>query len=72
MKEAQAAWVMYRDSHCRSMSLPYSPGSITPAVQAACLARLTRQRVKELSDDFRDSLLVAPTGRTYAPGSKKN
>lgn len=71
VKEAQAAWVTYRDAHCRSISLPYSPGSITPAVRAACLAKLTRQRVKELSDDFQDSL-EAPTGKADAPGLKKN
>jgi uncharacterized protein YecT (DUF1311 family) len=72
VKEAQAAWETYRGAHCESVAMPYSPGSITPAVKVACLAKLTRQRIKELSDDFQDSLEIPAGKKPDDPGSKKN
>ncbi len=66
LKGAQSAWLAYRDAHCESVALQYSPGSIVPAVTAACSVKLTRQRIKDLMDNFRDSL-EASSGKANTP-----
>ena len=56
LEVAHVAWLAYRKAHCASAALPYDPGSMAAIVSITCAADLTKQRVKELRDSFRDVL----------------
>jgi uncharacterized protein YecT (DUF1311 family) len=46
--EAQSAWAVFRDAHCRFTTSGTAGGSIQPMLYAACLERITRARSKDL------------------------
>jgi len=48
LRDAQRAWIVFRDKECAFRTSPYSDGSIAPALQARCLADLTAQRAAQL------------------------
>ena len=48
--DGQRAWLKYRDAQCQLAALDSRGGSIWPLINSGCLASLTRQRTKELSD----------------------
>ena len=48
--DGQRAWLKYRDAQCKLAALDSRGGSIWPLINSGCLAGLTRQRTKELSD----------------------
>ena len=48
--EGQRAWLKYRDAHCNSEGYWARGGTLEPALELNCLARLTRARTKELQD----------------------
>lgn len=48
LRDAQRAWIGYRDLACAAEAMPYRGGSIEPLVHAGCLERLTRQRTDDL------------------------
>ena len=50
LRDAQRAWIKYRDGHCTLEALDSRGGSIWPLINSGCLAELTRQRTKELAD----------------------
>jgi len=50
LKTAQKAWLTYRDATCEFEASEAEGGSMEPALRAACLARLTEQRTKDLED----------------------
>ena len=45
---AQRAWLVYRDTHCRSEGYLARGGSMEPMLVAMCLAETTRLRSQEL------------------------
>jgi uncharacterized protein YecT (DUF1311 family) len=47
LREAQSAWVAYRDANCKSAA-EYNGGSMSPMVQSFCLKENTSDRIKEL------------------------
>lgn len=49
LKEAQRAWLPYRDRTCDLEALGAEGGSAQPMVRAGCLAGLTEERTKRLS-----------------------
>ena len=49
LREAQRAWVTYRDAHCRGEGYGERGGSMEPMIVADCLARLTRARIAQLT-----------------------
>ena len=49
LREAQRAWVTYRDAHCRGEGYAERGGSMEPMIVADCLARLTRERIAQLT-----------------------
>jgi uncharacterized protein YecT (DUF1311 family) len=53
LQKANAAWLAYRDAHCRSLAMPYDPGSITTVISVKCAADLTRERVRILRENFK-------------------
>ena len=48
LREAQRAWVGYRDLACTAEGYQYRGGSMEPMVIYACRARLTEARTEEL------------------------
>ena len=48
LREAQRAWVKFRDAHCRLESFEARGGSMQPMLDAGCRATLTRARTAEL------------------------
>jgi uncharacterized protein YecT (DUF1311 family) len=48
LREAQRAWVVFRDATCRLEGYGERGGSIEPMVYDGCRARLTRERTAQL------------------------
>ena len=49
LKDAERAWVVYRDKQCEFESSGVKGGSVEPMVRAMCLQGLTEKRTKELA-----------------------
>ena len=54
LREAQRAWVKYRDANCESESSLNEGGTIYPMVYDMCLASMTEERTKRLKDMLAD------------------
>jgi len=50
LKEAQKAWIQYKEKDCQFQSSPVVKGSLYPFVHNACLVEKTETRTKELQD----------------------
>jgi uncharacterized protein YecT (DUF1311 family) len=48
MRDAQRAWIKYRDAHCEAAAFDSKGGSIWPLLVSGCRAELTRRRTREL------------------------
>lgn len=48
LREAQRAWVTFRDAHCRLQSFEARGGSMQPMLDAGCRATINRARTAEL------------------------
>lgn len=59
LREAQRAWIGFRDRQCAFETAPYANGSIYPVVVASCLTGLTQARTATL-----DHYLDCPSGDT--------
>ncbi len=53
LKRAQREWVTYRDLNCKFYSEIYSGGSAVGTEFVACKARMTKERLTELSDKLK-------------------
>ena len=49
LREAQRAWVIFRDAQCIYEGYGERGGSMEPMVDSACRARLTRERIAQLT-----------------------
>lgn len=47
---AQRTWLVYRDTHCRSVGYLARGGSMEPMLISGCKARLTRERTEKLRE----------------------
>jgi uncharacterized protein YecT (DUF1311 family) len=56
LKDAHAAWLTYRNSHCVSAASVYEPGSLAGVVRLTCSVDLTKERIRELRMAFKDVL----------------
>jgi uncharacterized protein YecT (DUF1311 family) len=54
LKEAQTAWLKYRDTNCDFVADQYKGGSIRPTILGLCLADVTRNRTAELKTQIKD------------------
>jgi uncharacterized protein YecT (DUF1311 family) len=52
LKDAQAAWVKYRDLHCSAAGQQYQGGSIEPTVITRCMILTTRHRTEEIEEAY--------------------
>lgn len=59
LREAQRAWVAFRDKQCAFETAPYSTGSIYPVLVAGCLTELTQARTTAF-----EHYLNCPSGDT--------
>lgn len=48
LRDAQRAWISFRDKECTFRVAPYADGSVAPPLTASCVAALTAQRVVDL------------------------
>lgn len=48
LRDAQRAWVSFRDANCKYQYQIYYGGSHAPLAQVLCMAEMTKARVKEL------------------------
>ena len=54
LKEAQTAWIKYRDTNCEFVADQYKGGTIRPMIYGLCLADVTRNRTAELKTQIED------------------
>lgn len=54
LKEAQTAWLKYRDTNCEYVADQYKGGSIRPLIEASCLEDMTKRRTTELKTQIKD------------------
>ena len=50
LKDAQRAWIIFRDKECIFQSSPMIDGSAEAVLNIACLANMTKQRALELKN----------------------
>lgn len=49
LRDAQRAWIDFRDAACVAEAYPFFGGSMQPMIEMGCLGRLTWARVQDLS-----------------------
>ena len=54
LKNAQTAWLKYRDANCEFVADQYKGGSMRPMIAAICLADVTQNRSTELKNQIKD------------------
>lgn len=54
LKNAQLAWLKYRDTNCEFVADQFKGGSMRPMIVAMCLADVTNARVSELKSQMKD------------------
>src|ERR1041385_9267042 len=54
LKNAQLAWLKYRDANCDFVADQYKGGSIRPMIAAICLADVTNNRTTELKAQLKE------------------
>ena len=54
LKNAQLAWLKYRDANCEFVADQYKGGSMRPMIAAMCLADVTNARANELKSQIKD------------------
>ena len=54
LKEAQSAWLKYRDTNCEFVADQYKGGSIRPSILGFCLAEMAQNRTTELRNQIKD------------------
>lgn len=57
LKEAEAAWLKYRDSNCGFVADQYKGGSMQPMIYGYCLADVTKRRTSELRIQIKERSL---------------
>ena len=57
LKEAQTAWLKYRDINCEFVADQYKGGSIRPLIEATCLGDMTKRRTTELKTQIKERTL---------------
>jgi len=54
LKEAQTAWLKYRDTNCEFVADQYKGGTMRPMIFGYCLAEVTSNRTAELKSQIQD------------------
>jgi len=48
LRDAQRAWIAFRDKNCAVETLAFRGGTIVPLIRATCLEQMTRARSEDL------------------------
>jgi uncharacterized protein YecT (DUF1311 family) len=48
LRDAQRAWIKFRDKNCEVETLAFRGGTIVPLIRATCLEEMTRARSEQL------------------------
>ena len=54
LKEAERAWLSYRDIQCKAAGQQYEGGSMAHMIYSQCLATLTQHRIADLKSVYED------------------
>ena len=54
LKEAERAWLSYRDIQCKAAGQQYEGGSMSPMIYSQCLTTLTEHRIADLRSIYED------------------
>lgn len=54
LKEAERAWISYRDIQCKAAAQQYQGGSMAPMIYSQCLATVTKHRTADLKSVYED------------------
>ncbi len=54
LKEAETAWLKYRDTNCEFVADQFKGGSMRPMIAAGCLADMTKKRTTELRTQIKE------------------
>lgn len=54
LKEAQNAWLKYRDANCDFVADQYKGGTMRPMIYAGCLEDVTKKRTTELKTQIEE------------------
>jgi uncharacterized protein YecT (DUF1311 family) len=54
LRDAQRAWIPYRDAACAAEGLLYEGGSIRPLIEYVCMATLTERRAQDMRLAYED------------------
>ena len=54
LRQAQTAWLKYRDANCDFVADQFKGGTMRPMVAAMCLADMTQNRTTELRTQIKD------------------
>jgi len=54
LKEAERAWLSYRDIQCKAAGQQYEGGSMSPMIYSQCLTTLTEHRTADLKSVYED------------------
>lgn len=49
---AQLAWIKFRDANCEFEKSRFAGGTIAPSIYFSCIEQVTKQRTKELEEDY--------------------
>ena len=55
LRDAQRAWISFRDLSCQAEGQQYYGGSIRPLIENSCKESLTRQRTEQLRAAFEEN-----------------
>lgn len=53
---SNSAWFKFRNSHCESVSHIYENGSIHSLIVSECKIMLTKERIKNLESNYKDTI----------------
>ena len=54
LKDAESAWLKYRDADCDYEASFFEGGTIQPMILSSCFARVTKARTAELREQIKD------------------
>ena len=54
LKNAQMAWLKYRDANCEFVADQYKGGTMRPMIAAICLTDVTENRTNELREQIKE------------------
>ena len=52
LKDAEHAWINYRDLHCAAARFETEPGTISPARWSVCMTIVTDHRIEEMKNAY--------------------